>query len=195
MESQVRQDILSVGKRLFIQHGYHGLSMREIAENVGVSKAALYYHFSDKQELFLAILGTSLKQIETVLSDLIAENTNPQLQIQTFVNWILSQPAEERAVIRLASQELNQLDKDARKNFEMEYYRGFIDKLTRIFENGIAMGIFRSIDPRLMTWSLLGMMFPYFDSIHTKILQPLDQVADQLVELFFRGVIFPCDRK
>lgn len=195
MESQVRQDILSVGKRLFIQHGYHGLSMREIAENVGVSKAALYYHFSDKQELFLAILGTSLKQIETVLSDLIAENTSPHLQIQTFVNWILSQPAEERAVIRLASQELNQLDKDARKNFEMEYYRGFIDKLTRIFENGIAMGIFRSVDPRLMTWSLLGMMFPYFDSIHTKILLPLDQVADQLVELFFRGVIFPYDRE
>jgi DNA-binding transcriptional regulator YbjK len=54
--SDLRQQILSTAKILFIQQGYHGLSMRQIAEALGVSKAALYYYFRDKEELLIFTL-------------------------------------------------------------------------------------------------------------------------------------------
>nr|HRC77090.1 TetR family transcriptional regulator [Kouleothrix sp.] len=56
----LRERILAEGARLFMEHGYNGISMREIAEAVGVSKAGLYYHFKDKQDLFLAIMHGAL---------------------------------------------------------------------------------------------------------------------------------------
>jgi len=56
----VPQQILHEATRLFVDRGYHALSMREIAEAVGVSKAGLYYHFEDKEDLFLAILTNNL---------------------------------------------------------------------------------------------------------------------------------------
>ncbi|MBK9209973.1 MAG: helix-turn-helix transcriptional regulator [Anaerolineales bacterium] len=56
-EVGLREQILDTAKSLFMQQGYHGLAMRQISEAVGVSKAALYYHFKDKEELFLAMAG------------------------------------------------------------------------------------------------------------------------------------------
>ena len=58
--------IMEEATRLFVTRGYHGISMREIAEAVGVSKAGLYYHFKDKEDLFIAILTTNLNQIDHI---------------------------------------------------------------------------------------------------------------------------------
>jgi AcrR family transcriptional regulator len=63
----LRAEVLAEATGLFVAHGYHGLSIRQIAEAVGVTKAALYYHFEDKEALFLAILGTYLEKVEEMI--------------------------------------------------------------------------------------------------------------------------------
>jgi AcrR family transcriptional regulator len=54
--SDITARIIEEATCLFVASGYCGISMREIAEAVGISKAGLYYHFRDKEDLFLAIL-------------------------------------------------------------------------------------------------------------------------------------------
>jgi AcrR family transcriptional regulator len=51
-----RERILAVASDLFTEQGYDGTSLREIADRMGFSKAALYYHFQSKDELLLALL-------------------------------------------------------------------------------------------------------------------------------------------
>lgn len=52
---------------LFSTQGYDKTSLREIAEQVGITKASLYYHYSSKQELLRAIVGTFLEDVFAVL--------------------------------------------------------------------------------------------------------------------------------
>lgn len=59
-----RQRILDVALELFTEHGYDGTSLREIAERLGVSKAALYYHFKSKDEILYELVGGFMAQIE-----------------------------------------------------------------------------------------------------------------------------------
>jgi AcrR family transcriptional regulator len=49
--NDTRDRILQAALDLFIERGYEKTSLREIAEQVGVTKAALYYHFSNKEEI------------------------------------------------------------------------------------------------------------------------------------------------
>ncbi|NEA32058.1 helix-turn-helix transcriptional regulator [Streptomyces sp. SID13031] len=55
---------------LFSSRGYEKTSLREIAEQVGITKASLYYHYSSKQELLQAIVGTFFDDIKTVFAQM-----------------------------------------------------------------------------------------------------------------------------
>ncbi|HEX3565116.1 MAG TPA: helix-turn-helix domain-containing protein [Acidimicrobiales bacterium] len=50
-----RERILDVALDLFIEKGYDKTSLREIAEPLGFSKAALYYHFASKEDILMAL--------------------------------------------------------------------------------------------------------------------------------------------
>ncbi|TDD58877.1 TetR/AcrR family transcriptional regulator [Kribbella antibiotica] len=52
---------------LFSAQGYEKTSLREIAEQVGITKASLYYHYKSKQELLRAIIGTFLDDAREVM--------------------------------------------------------------------------------------------------------------------------------
>jgi len=51
----MRERILDVALELFNEEGYDATSLREIAERLGVTKAALYYHFKSKADILLAL--------------------------------------------------------------------------------------------------------------------------------------------
>jgi AcrR family transcriptional regulator len=53
--SDMRERILDVALELFNEQGYDATSLREIAERLGVTKAALYYHFKSKGDILLAL--------------------------------------------------------------------------------------------------------------------------------------------
>ena len=55
-DSGGRDTILDTSAKLFSQQGYTGVSIRDIAQACGMTNAALYYHFKNKEDLFLAML-------------------------------------------------------------------------------------------------------------------------------------------
>ncbi len=187
-EPALRGQILTIAMRKFIASGYHGLAMREIAEALGVSKAALYYHFKDKEELFLAVLFPYLDAMEVALDRIAAQPGPTANQIQSFVQHVLTQPAEERAIIRLGSQELGQLSATARKAFGKVYQEKFIGKLNALAQRGIDRGEFRPLDPEVITWALLGMLYPYFYPAHTGNRSLPEATIDSVTAIFLEGV-------
>lgn len=56
-----RQRILDVAAALFLERGYAGTSLREIAAAVGMKAGSLYYHFASKEDVLLAILTRGME--------------------------------------------------------------------------------------------------------------------------------------
>ena len=190
-ENDLREQILDTAKSLFIQQGYHGLAMRQISEALGVSKAALYYHFKDKEELFLAIISSNLDELESAIDSIRSRQVSYKEQIILFVQHVLEQPAEQRAMIRLASQEMSQLSATARKKFDKTYHDKFIGKLQAIFQAGVGNGEFRPLDPAIATWALLGIMYPYFYPAHTGATPVRSEIINQIINIYLSGVAQP----
>lgn len=183
-----RAAILAAAQRLFVEKGYRGISMREIAEAVGMTKAALYYHFRDKEQLFVAILQAVLSDLSSVIAESRAGSGTCQAQIERLVQRIMLLPPEERASLRLASQELGNLDDATRMAFVQIYHDQFIGRITAIFETGMASGEFKPLDPNVATWSLLGMLYPYFHVSPVTGTAPSATLVAQLMEIFFGGI-------
>ncbi|SES17962.1 transcriptional regulator, TetR family [Streptomyces sp. yr375] len=62
-----RQRIQDVALELFVEQGYEKTSLREIAERLDVTKAALYYHFKTKEEIVVSIFRDLTKPIEDLI--------------------------------------------------------------------------------------------------------------------------------
>ena len=185
----MRDRILAEATRLFVASGYNGISMREIAEAVGVSKAGLYYHFKDKQDLFLAILTDDLSAIAQIVAAARAAGGTTRAQVARVVRELFAQPPERRAIVRLAGQELDNLDEAARAEFGRRYYERFIGQIAALLQEGIARGELRQRDPQALTWLLLGMMYPFFSNSPGRDPHPPEQTIDLLVEVFFEGAL------
>ena len=64
---QTRARILDVALELIADRGFAATSTREIAERLGFTKAALYYHFRTKDDLLAAIVGTAMADLESLI--------------------------------------------------------------------------------------------------------------------------------
>jgi len=64
-----REAILDTSAKLFSQQGYNDVSIRDIAQACGMTNAALYYHFKNKEDLFLAMLQRDHEQTLASLRD------------------------------------------------------------------------------------------------------------------------------
>ena len=67
--TDTRDRILAVGLRLFAERGYANTSLREIAEELGVTKAALYFHYKTKEEIVTGILRGYIDDIDALLAE------------------------------------------------------------------------------------------------------------------------------
>ncbi len=182
-----REMIIHQATGLFIQRGYKGIAMREIAEAVGISKAALYYHFENKEELFLAILEANL-EITGHLLDQASSEKGVRAQVSEFVRGVFSLSAEERAVIRLAPDELSQMDDRVRRAFGRVYDEKFLQPIEALLAAGIASGELRPMNARYATWLLLGMMYPFFTPRPEGSAAETREVIELVTGTFFDGV-------
>ncbi|MEV4223444.1 TetR family transcriptional regulator [Nonomuraea sp. NPDC049725] len=63
------QRILAAARTLFAARGYRATSMQSIADRVGITKAALYYHFDSKEEILHQLTLPLLDELEAVLAE------------------------------------------------------------------------------------------------------------------------------
>ena len=64
VDTRVR--ILDAARELFAERGYAGTSMRDLAEALGMTKAALYYHFPGKAQILTALVEPLLDELEAL---------------------------------------------------------------------------------------------------------------------------------
>ena len=66
---RTRQQILETAQRLFTEHGYDATSLQMIADEMGLTKAAVYYHFRAKSDILRAAMQPGIRRLEALLDD------------------------------------------------------------------------------------------------------------------------------
>jgi AcrR family transcriptional regulator len=66
---RTRHQILETARRLFAEHGYDATSLQMIADEMGLTKAAVYYHFPAKVDIRHEIILAGVQQLKTLLDE------------------------------------------------------------------------------------------------------------------------------
>jgi len=83
----MRERILHAALELFAAHGYEATSMRQIAAQVGITKAALYYHFDGKTDIVRAMLLDTEEQVAGLVEWAQQQPRTPALRREVLRRW------------------------------------------------------------------------------------------------------------
>jgi TetR/AcrR family transcriptional regulator, cholesterol catabolism regulator len=181
-KQSTKSRITSGAGYLFVRNGYHGTSMRDVADRVGLRASSLYRHVKSKQELLHRVLDRLMDEALDGAKAALAGHESPEQCIELLVraNVCLARPSETA----LLQSELKNLEKRYRDQIirKQDQYR----KLwVSILRKGVEQGVFRIEDPKLAFFGIIGALNYVENWFNPAGLLSREQVA----EVFSRWIL------
>jgi AcrR family transcriptional regulator len=178
------EDLLRAAAELFRRRGYRATRLEEIADALGVTRAALYYYVDTKQELLELICARSMQTIEGALDDVQALPDAAE-QLREFSRAFARNTATDAA--RVFFRESKELPAESRRALRERAYR-VNEGAVEIIERGIASGRFRKVDALVAASGLLATLNSLPDWVRDDRHGSLDEVTEQLLDVFVNGL-------
>jgi AcrR family transcriptional regulator len=99
---RTRQQILETAQRLFTELGYDATSLQMIADEMGLTKAAVYYHFRAKSDILHAAMLPGIQRLEALLDEAAAMRGR-RARIEHLVNGFVDFLVQNRHYAVMAS--------------------------------------------------------------------------------------------
>lgn len=186
-----RDRILETCVTLFARSGFHGVSMRDVAREAGLTPAALYHHFSDKDQLYLATIARVYDDRFQALTARVEGDGDPWHRLEALVSGVILLNQADPQLLRLSQWVLLDDEPSRTQKLVSNVLRPFFDVVT-----GLAGELGGGYDAHRLAVSVLGLVFyPIFADSVTRHLpgyqsvqaQP-DAQAAHIVRLLRHGI-------
>ena len=183
----LRQTLLLAAKGLITENGIENLSLRKLAQRVGVSRTAAYHHFSDKNDLLCAIAAEEFQQrFDQMQSSYNNKKLTDQQKLQQFICEYIRYAAQNSEVYELMFGRCIWKQAKCTQQLKEIAYSTFQYQLEMI-KHWQALGLILDQDSLRVSQVLWGTMHGiaklYIDGIYTDAAR-IEEISLMAVKLF-----------
>lgn len=151
-----RERLLATALRAFAAKGYAATSVREILRAAGVTAPVLYYHFGNKEGLFLALVQKGVEKLDAAVADAVASADTAVGRIRAYCHAAAA-IRREHADLAWVVEAINSNHPDATPFFDVRAVASvMIERLADVVRAGITSGELQACDPLHAALALLG---------------------------------------
>jgi TetR/AcrR family transcriptional regulator, cholesterol catabolism regulator len=150
-----RAEIIDVAIQIFAVRGYKATNLNDVAGQLGITKATIYYYFRNKEDILKAILEKSMDRMNKVLS---LENSplSPRDKLRIFIQSHTDFSSDGIELARITFDQVNEIPRKLRLSLKSNEKK--IDALLQdILREGMETGVFTVKDVKLTSYMILGM--------------------------------------
>jgi len=155
--NDTRSTIRREASRLFAESGYAAVSMRDLADAVGMRQSGFYNHFKSKQALLVDLMASHMDELLAVLEDVMDGVTDPKAQLEAFVRHHVAYHLDYPDDVFLAYMEIRSLEAEGRDRV-ISLRNRYEAVLAGILSGGVDAGVFQIADVAVHTRMLLSML-------------------------------------
>jgi AcrR family transcriptional regulator len=183
-------DVVDIAVRVFLERGYDGTSMEDLARAAGITKSSFYYHVSGKEELLERGLGRAFDALFGVLDEPEALEGRAVDRLRHIVRRIVEIVADRQAEVALLVRARGNTEVEKRA---LERRREFDRAVTRLVRQAIRDGDVRGdTEPALATRLTLGMAVSVVEWYQPEGSISASALVTAVENLAFRGLLtFP----
>lgn len=154
------QELLAAALDLFVERGFASTRLEDVAKRAGVSKGTLYLYFTNKEELFKAVVRENIVPALGEAEDIISTFDGHSAELLRCVVmgwWERLGATKASGIIKLVMAEAGNFP-DLALFYQDEVIARSTTMMANMFERGIARGEFRPVDVKVMTQVLIAPM-------------------------------------
>jgi TetR/AcrR family transcriptional regulator len=161
--------ILTAARQEFVDKGYEGARVDDIALNSRFSKNLIYHYFGSKEALFVAVLDDLYESFLHRRKDIDFTAFGPEVGMRNFVHETILALREHSQIISLLNSENLHKARHVRKSTRVRVlYRSMMAQLRELLSRGAAKGVFRAgIDPINLYISISALMYHFLSNQYT----------------------------
>jgi AcrR family transcriptional regulator len=137
-----REELTRTAARLFADRGYHGTSLADVAEALGMQKASLYHHIDSKEDLLWEVASAGADAFHAAL-DSVPEDAPVPERIRLALRAHLGVVGEQLDAATVFTREWRALDGGRRDRFLAERRR-YEERIRELFREGVEGGELRT---------------------------------------------------
>jgi len=180
-------EILAAAARIFREKGYHGASIRDIADSVGLLKGSLYHYIRSKEELLARLFDGALEGTVRELETIAAREATPSDRLREMVKTYVRAVTANLDAVGLYLREWRALPAP-----ELARLRARRRAMRALFEDVIGEGMrkreFASADAKISALAILGMCNWLFEWYRPRGRLRPEALADELADRAVRSV-------
>jgi AcrR family transcriptional regulator len=151
-------NIMDAAAELFVARNYADVTVDQVAEKAEVTKGAVYHHFKNKEQLYVAMLRADLERKHGLHERAAAIEGSCRVRLRALTAAFLELPDNERQLIELVRRDANIFAKPLRDELVRAYQRALPDPVEAIIRDGIVDGEIIPCDPRLLAWQFVALV-------------------------------------
>jgi AcrR family transcriptional regulator len=184
-----QQSVLKVAVDLFNRHGFEATSMGVLADNLGISKSAIYHHVPSKGDLLRLALNRALDQLEGILSEPGASAGGADEQLEYVLRRTVEVVVQELPYVTLL---LRLRGNSEIERAAMTRRRAFNTRVTSLVKAASTEGSIRSdIDPGITSRLLFGTINSIVEWYRPGGADTEHELADHIVTMALDGLRLP----
>lgn len=187
--SRKRTEIIRAAATAFGRKGFHATALDEIAADLNVTKASLYYYFSTKEELLFEVHRLMLEEILGRVDRIFLSESSPVVRLQAVITEHLRVFANDYEGAFLLQQEY-ELPPPLRASVIVLRDR-YEACFTQIVTDGVRLRLFRVKDVRVAVRMMLGSLNWFLRWYRATGKLSVDEIAEAYIDFFLYGLLAP----
>lgn len=184
---RTRESILDAALQIFSHKGYHDTRLDEIADESGTSKGSIYFHFPNKERLFLALVDQFANLLERRVKEAIEEKEEGMMRVEAALQACLDTFGRYRRPAKLLLIQAVGLG-SVFENKRIEVNNRFADLIRTYLDQAVAVGDIEPIDTELVSHAWMGAIYNVVIRwVHTGEPEP-QHIVDVIVPLLLKSV-------
>jgi AcrR family transcriptional regulator len=184
--------ILEAARQRFVRFGPRKTTMDEVAREAGCSRATLYAHFANKEDLYARLLQADWESFIEEVEGVGASADDARRKIRRIVEATRATYANNQVLRMAAARDDEMTLGPVAHSFTRDQERKTIDLLRRVLEQGVREGSLRRIDPERVAYLMfhLGSVLVARETSGSAD-YPFDDIVAVMDDVFARGIRKP----
>lgn len=155
---RTRERILDAALNIFSHKGYHDTKIDEIVEEAGTSKGSIYFHFPNKERLFISLVDKFANLIDERVTEAIADEDEGIQRVRVALITVLETFAQYRMPAKLLLVQAVGLGTVFEKK-RMEVTDRFAALIKTYLDEAVAVGDIAAVDTDVVSHAWMGAIY------------------------------------